>query len=79
MKHKRRPLSEKLREYENDRKQDIETLTQYIDFFIEHGVEICNGEKFSIDHLPDKLKLSPEKNPKALLSFAKADKINIKK
>jgi len=72
MKHKRRPLSEKLREYESDRKQDIETLTQYLDFFVEHGVELCRGEKFSIDHLPDKLKLSPEINLKAPLNFAKA-------
>jgi len=78
MKHKRRPLSEKLRGYESDRKQDIETLTQYIDFFAEHGVELCRGEKFSIDHLPAKLKLSPEINLKAPLSFAKApDEKNI--
>jgi len=73
MKHKKRPLSEKLREFENDKKQDIETLKQYLDFFVENGVGLSRGEKFSIDHLPDKLKLSPEINLKAPLSFAKAD------
>jgi len=74
VKHKKRPLSEELSDYESDRKQDIKTLTQYIDFFVENGVGLCNGEKFSIDHLPDKLILSPEIDLKAPLSFAKADK-----